>query len=173
MKKRYVFLIIVGLIFGLGFVIPEPKIIPVLGATEADWNKDTFWYEPWGSSGVHKGIDIFAPLGKPVIASSDLLVLYRGSLRKGGKVVVALGPKWRVHYFAHLDSIDKSSGILLSAGSKIGAVGDSGNARGKQPHLHYSILSLVPRPWAIDGSTQGYKKAFFINPITYFVGGNA
>ncbi len=86
---------------------------------------------------------------------------------------MALGPKWRVHYFAHLDSIDKDAGILLSAGSEIGAVGDSGNAKGKQPHLHYSIVSLIPRPWAIDGSTQGYKKAFFVNPILYLAGGNA
>jgi len=31
----------------------------VLGATPKDWNHATFWYEPWGKSGVHKGIDIF------------------------------------------------------------------------------------------------------------------
>ncbi len=85
MNKKHVFLIILGFIIGFGFLIPEPKHIPVIGATEADWNKDTFWYEPWGSSGVHKGVDIFAPQGKPVIASTNLLVLYRGALKKGVK----------------------------------------------------------------------------------------
>jgi murein DD-endopeptidase MepM/ murein hydrolase activator NlpD len=172
MKKRYVFVAVMCLVFGLGFLIPEPKIIPVQGATETDWNKDTFWYEPWGSSGVHKGVDIFAPKGRSVIASTNLLVLYRGSFKKGGRVIVALGPKWRAHYFAHLDSIDNGAGIFISAGSKIGTVGDSGNAKGKPPHLHYSLASLIPRPWAIDGSTQGYQKALYINPIIYLLGDN-
>ncbi len=170
MKKRYKVLLVVGVILGVGFLIPEPRIIPVLGATDADWNKDTFWYEPWGSSGVHKGVDIFAQKGTPVISSSNLLVLYRGTLSNGGKVVVGLGPKWRIHYFAHLNDIDHNAGVVLRAGDTLGSVGDSGNAKGKSPHLHFSILSLLPRPWAIDRSTQGYKKAFFINPIPYFMG---
>ena len=152
---------------GSGFLVPEPRIIPVQGANAADWNKDTFWYEPWGTSGVHKGIDVFAQKGAAVVASSHLIVLYRGSLSKGGKVIVGLGPKWRIHYFAHLEGISGDAGILLGAGDKIGTVGDSGNAKGKQPHLHYSIVSLIPRPWAMDSTTQGYKKAFFINPIDY------
>ncbi|WP_299195446.1 M23 family metallopeptidase [uncultured Amphritea sp.] len=168
MKKRYRFLVISGLILGLGFIIPEPKIIPVSGATGADWNKDTFWYEPWGRSGVHKGIDIFAQKGTAVVASSNMLILYRGSLSKGGNVIVGLGPKWRIHYFAHLHDIDHTAGPLLQAGQSIGSVGDSGNARGKPAHLHFSILTLLPRPWAIDTSTQGYKKAFYLNPISYF-----
>ncbi|WP_428035078.1 M23 family metallopeptidase [Amphritea sp.] len=168
MKKRYHLLVIAGLILSIGFIIPEPKIIPVAGATDADWNKDTFWYEPWGSSGVHKGIDIFAQKGTAVLASSNMLVLYRGSLSQGGNVIVGLGPKWRIHYFAHLQDIDQTAGLLLQAGHPIGSVGDSGNARGKPAHLHYSIVTLLPRPWAIDTSTQGYKKAFYLNPIRYF-----
>ena len=167
-KKRYTFLAAVGLIIAMGFLIPEPKMIPVAGATEADWNKDTFWYEPWGSSGVHKGIDIFAQNGTDVIASSNLLILFRGVLGKGGNVVVGLGPKWRVHYFAHLQEIDPTAGFVVPVGDRLGSVGASGNAKGKPPHLHFSLLSLLPRPWAMDGATQGYKKAFFLNPIRYF-----
>jgi murein DD-endopeptidase MepM/ murein hydrolase activator NlpD len=96
-----------------------------------------------------------------------MLILYRGTLGKGGNVIVGLGPKWRIHYYAHLDDVDRDAGIFLGAGDGIGTVGDTGNAQGKPPHLHYSIVSLLPRPWAIDGATQGYKKAFFINPISY------
>lgn len=169
-RKKISFRILISLlaIFLAGFLIPERKIIPVSGATSTDWHPDTFWYEPWGSSGVHKGIDIFAASGTPVISSTDLLVLYRGNIKKGGTVVVGLGPKWRLHYFAHLESFQKDAGIFVARGKKIGAVGRSGNAAGKQPHLHFAILSLVPYPWRIDGATQGYKKAFFINPIEYF-----
>jgi len=168
MKMRFKFLIIIAIFLVLPFLLPEPRVIPVLGATSLDWNKETFWYEPWGSSGVHKGVDIFAKKGAHVIAPTHLLILYKGEIKKGGKVVVGLGPKWRRHYFAHLDSINNELGLLAMTKSRIGAVGDSGNALGKQPHLHFSILSLIPMPWLTDDSTQGYKKAFYLNPIDYF-----
>tara|TARA_B100000745_G_scaffold40616_1_gene24799 strand:+ start:3697 stop:4143 length:447 start_codon:yes stop_codon:yes gene_type:complete len=140
--------------------------MPVDGATVADWHPQSFWYEPWGSSGVHKGIDIFAGTDTPVIATTHLVVLFSGNLHKGGKVVLGVGPKWRLHYFAHLNHIDTNLG-LVKAGQPIGRVGDSGNAAGKPPHLHYSIVSLLPRPWLVDFSTQGYKKAFFLDPGRY------
>jgi murein DD-endopeptidase MepM/ murein hydrolase activator NlpD len=155
------------LIFSIAFLIPETRIIPVKGATSSDWNKDTFWYEPWGSSGVHKGIDIFAKADTPVLATTNLFVIYQGALPKGGKVVVALGPKWRFHYFAHLAKVNTYTGAVLLSGDQLGAVGDTGNAKGKQPHLHYSIVSLIPLLWLIDNSTQGFKKAFYMNPIEY------
>ncbi|WP_276678290.1 M23 family metallopeptidase [Thalassolituus oleivorans] len=154
-------------IFIIGFLIPENRMIPVQCASSNDWNKDTFWYEPWGTAGVHKGIDVFAKSGTPVLAPTNVWVLYQGELPKGGKVVVALGPKWRLHYFAHLAEVSTSAGAILFSGDELGSVGDTGNAQGKQPHLHYSIVSLIPLPWLIDGSTQGFKKAFYMNPIEY------
>ncbi len=162
-------IILAGLAFiFLGFIVPERRAIPVAGATASDWHADTFWYEPWGSSGVHKGIDIFAKQGTAVLASTDLIILYRGQIKKGGHIVVGLGPKWRLHYFAHLQTIDENAGIFVGKGQPLGSVGNSGNAQGKPPHLHFSILSLVPYPWRMDSRTQGYKKAIYLNPIQYF-----
>lgn len=158
---------IFGSVVLFGFLLPEERYIPVVGADVNDWNQDTFWYEPWGTSGVHKGIDIFADRGAKVVASTNLLLLYRGELSKGGKVIVALGPKWRVHYFAHLHTIDSNAGVLLTPTEVIGEVGDTGNAQGKQPHLHYAIVSIIPYPWLIDGASQGYKKAFYLDPGKY------
>lgn len=167
MKRKTRMFLVVIVLLSSGYLVPDRRTIPVVGAVPADWNPQSFWYEPWGTSGVHKGIDIFAGKGEPVVASTDLLVLYRGTLSKGGKVVLGLGPKWRVHYFAHLDSIDADAGLFVAVGGALGTVGDSGNAAGKQPHLHYAILSLVPLPWLIDGSSQGYKKAFYLDPGHY------
>lgn len=59
MKLKYVGLALVLLLIS-GYLVPESPIIPVKGASSKDWNSQTFWYEPWGASGVHKGIDIFA-----------------------------------------------------------------------------------------------------------------
>lgn len=156
--------------FAIGFVIPERIKIPVVGASKSDWNKKSFWFEPWGTSGVHKGIDIFGKLGTGVTSTTDGIVVYTGELQKGGKVVIVLGPKWRFHYFAHLNTVDTSAFSLVGSGDLIGTLGDSGNAKGKQPHVHYSIVRLIPAPWAIDSSSQGYKKSIFIDPGLYLGG---
>jgi murein DD-endopeptidase MepM/ murein hydrolase activator NlpD len=77
---------------------------------------------------------------------------------------LVLGPKWRLHYFAHLESVIVNRFDFVSAGQKIGTVGDSGNAKGKPPHLHYSIVTLAPYLWNITEESQGWKKMFFIDP---------
>ena len=79
-------------------------------------------------------------------------------------MVVVLGPKWRIHYYAHLETIATGAPAFVTSGSLIATMGDSGNAKGKPPHLHYSILRLVPVPWEADGSPLGYKKAYSIDP---------
>ena len=165
-KRKRVVLALLGLLT-LGFIVPERTMIPVAGAHPNDWNSQSFWFVPGGKSGVHKGIDIFAKLGTPVLSTTDGVVIFRGELGMGGKVVAVLGPKWRVHYFAHLDQINTSLFQPVGSGARIGTVGNTGNAAGKPAHLHYSIVRLVPAPWAMDSSTQGYKKAFFIDPNRY------
>ncbi len=124
-----------GIAFGfvilllLAFLIPEPVFMPVKGATSKDWNAKSFWYEPWGSSGTHKGVDIFAKKATPIVATTHMWVLYKGVLSKGGSVVLGLGPKWRLHYFAHMQSIDEDIGYFVKAGQRFATVGDSGNAK--------------------------------------------
>ncbi len=65
-------------LFGLSLLWPDEPMIPVQGATRADWHPRSFWYHPWGASGVHKGIDIFAPEGLPILAATSGLVVRSG-----------------------------------------------------------------------------------------------
>jgi len=148
----------------LGFILPENITIPVQGATKNDWNHETFWYEPWGTSGVHKGIDIFGVKNTSVVAATSGVVIFSGILGKGGNAVAILGPKWRVHYFAHLNSYSVELGNFVYINKEIGTLGDTGNATGKQPHVHYSILSIIPIPWLATMESQGWKKMFFLSP---------
>jgi len=148
----------------ISVLLPCSQIVPVEGASEADWNRDSFWYYPWGSSGVHKGIDIFAARGTPVLASTRGIVLFSGELPKGGDVTLILGPRWRCHYYAHLASRDATTGALISQGDVIGTVGTTGNAAGTPPHLHYAIASLIPYPWRMRREPQGWKKMVYLNP---------
>ncbi|MDR2220192.1 MAG: M23 family metallopeptidase [Methylobacillus sp.] len=162
MRKRILIAMLV--IFTISFVLPEWPRVPVTGASARDWNAASFWYEPWGASGVHKGIDIFAAKGAAVVAPTYGVVIFRGEVALGGRVVAVLSPKWRIHYFAHLGSAAVYPGYPVWNGRILGTVGDSGNAKGKPPHLHYSIVTLVPYPWRVDATTQGWKKMFYLDP---------
>jgi murein DD-endopeptidase MepM/ murein hydrolase activator NlpD len=111
MKRRRTVLVIAAIVWlVVFFVVPESPLVPVAGASTADWNRKSFWYEPWGKSGVHKGIDIFASKGTNVLAPTYGLIVFRGTIALGGNVVVLLGPKLRLHYFAHLESADVGPG---------------------------------------------------------------
>ncbi len=145
--------------------------MPVDGASVRDWNPKSFWYYPWGRSGVHKGIDIFAPLGTTVRASTGGIVLYSGHYGMGGKVVYILGTNWRLHYYAHLNSIEVSSFTPVAAGQVIGSVGTTGNAAGKSPHLHYTIKSTFPRFWTYQPDQRSaWRKTFFLDPGKFLQG---
>lgn len=167
MKKTLSFLLI---LFLVGFIFPEQHIMPVQGATVKDWNAKSFWYYPWGNNRVHKGIDIFADQGLPVVAPTSGFILFNGQVSRGGNVVYMIGPKWRFHYFAHLlENKDKRMGFVRS-GQILGFVGSSGNAKGKPPHLHYSIKSLFPRVWKYDAAAvKRWDRLFFIDPGKYLI----
>lgn len=77
--KKLTVIKILAIILTLGLLLPARGAVPVIGATQKDWHPNSFWYSPWGKSGVHKGIDIFAPAGTPVISSSYGLVLFTGT----------------------------------------------------------------------------------------------
>ncbi|MGV3637839.1 MAG: M23 family metallopeptidase [Flavobacteriales bacterium] len=148
----------------IGLALPQPRRMPVAGADRHSFAHDSFWFYPWGRSGTHKGIDIYAAKGTPIRAAAGGLVLYAGTKEVGGNIVVVLGPKWRLFYYAHLDTIAIRTAAIVASGEHLGTVGNSGNAAGKPPHLHYAIFTLLPYPWRIDGDHQGWKKAFYLDP---------
>jgi len=164
-RKKIRLFILTVLIIGL--ILPQKFSMPVDGATTADYNKQSFWYYPWGKSGTHKGVDIFAKEGTAVRSATSGLVVFCGQINMGGNVVLVLGPKWRLHYYAHLKEIKTSLFSWVDSGKVIGTVGTTGNAAGKTPHLHYSITTLIPYLWRIDTDKQGWKKMFYLNPIDY------
>lgn len=166
MKKRTLF--IFTCILSLGLLLPSHGVVPVQNATNKDWNPYSYWYFPWGKSGVHKGIDIFAKAGTPVLASAAGIVLFKGNIKLGGNVVAVLGPKWRLYYYAHLQKTDVHFLDLVSPGEVIGRVGTTGNATGKPAHLHFSVMTLIPNPAEITTETQGWKRMFYMNPARTF-----
>jgi len=154
----------------VGFLLPQRLRMPVKGADTHSYHDQSFWYYPWGKSGTHKGVDIFGKEGTSVQSATAGIVLYEGNISMGGNVVIILGPKWRVHYYAHLQTINTSLFSFIQSQEEIGKVGTTGNAKGKPPHLHYSIFTLIPYVWRMDDDVQGWKKMFYLNPIPYLQG---
>lgn len=149
----------------IGFLIPQNMVIPVKNATTKSWDEKSFWAYPWGASITHKGIDIFADMGTEVVAATAGIVVYTHEGGKGGKSVMTLGPKWRFHYYAHLNEIKTFPLKPIKRGSVLGEVGDTGNAKGKPPHLHYAITTPFPYFHLKDTvAVQGWKKMFHLNP---------
>lgn len=141
--------------------------MPVVGANNADFNPNSFWAHPWGKSGTHKGVDIFAKKGTEITSPVKGRVVRVSDSERGGKSVIVLDRRLRYHYMAHLDSISVKRGQRVNQKSLIGTVGNSGNAKGKPPHLHYAIVASFPHFWKMDKSIQGWKKAFYLNPIPF------
>lgn len=94
----------------------------------------------------HRGTDIFAARGTPVVAVTDGIARADEDPR-GGHVVYLVGEDGNRYYYAHLDSRDPvleaagRLGVSVVAGAALGAVGTTGNAEGTSPHLHFQVAT--------------------------------
>jgi peptidoglycan LD-endopeptidase LytH len=88
----------------------------------------------------HKGVDMFAPRNTPLQAVVSGVVRF-SSNSLGGLATHVYGDDGVTYYYAHLDGYpsDISSGQRVSAGTIVGYLGNSGNARYTSPHLHFEI----------------------------------
>ena len=98
------------------------------------------WGFPRSGGRTHKGTDMFASRGTPVVATGDgVITLKTTSL--GGTVILLRADHGVTYYYAHLDGYASgmSSGKRVSAGQRMGYVGNTGNALGTSPHLHFEM----------------------------------
>ncbi len=102
-----------------------------------------------GGRRQHRGVDIFAPRGTPVLSATRGRVSRVEDTPIGGKVVwVRDSEHPQSIYYAHLDSQVVRTGSMVEPGTLIGMVGNTGNARTTPPHLHFSVYQR--RQGAID-----------------------
>ena len=165
--KKVLFVLMVIILVGL--LVPQNLKMPVVGADNNSFNHETYWYEGWGSSIVHKGIDVFAKKGTNVHSATWGIVIATAEYGKGGKFVLVLGPKWRIHYYAHLDELRTKPLAIVTPDTEIGTVGNTGNAATTAAHLHYGMATMIPYPWRIDNAPLGWQKMFYLNPIDYLL----
>lgn len=90
---------------------------------------------------AHQGTDIMAPSGTPLFAAERGIITKMGSDVLGGTKIWVKGESGTYYYYAHLSAFAPGmvDGLVVDAGTVIGFVGDTGNARGGAPHLHFEI----------------------------------
>jgi murein DD-endopeptidase MepM/ murein hydrolase activator NlpD len=96
------------------------------------------WGAPRSGGRAHKGTDLFAAYGEPIYAVTSGRVS-TGNSGLGGKTIWLAGDNGIGFYYAHLSGFNVGSGTSVSQGQTIGFNGDSGNASGGSPHLHFEI----------------------------------
>ncbi|HXK39632.1 MAG TPA: peptidoglycan DD-metalloendopeptidase family protein [Candidatus Paceibacterota bacterium] len=93
-----------------------------------------------GGTREHEGFDILAPEGAPVVSPTEAVVTRIGSGASTGKYVRTANPGGETFVYMHLSGFaDIEEGDVLEEGDLIGLVGDTGNASGGPPHLHFEI----------------------------------
>jgi murein DD-endopeptidase MepM/ murein hydrolase activator NlpD len=132
--------------------MPPPTSLPVPVQGVAPRQIAATFGAPRGSDRRHEGLDIFAARGTPVRSTTRGIVIAIRDRGLGGRQVWVLGPAGERHYYAHLDdwALALAEGEVVEAGTPLGTVGNTGNARTTPPHLHYGIYggdgALDPLP---------------------------
>jgi murein DD-endopeptidase MepM/ murein hydrolase activator NlpD len=90
----------------------------------------------WGK--MHKGTDISAPYGSPILAAGQGKVIFSGWETGYGKLVIVDHGKGIKTKYGHCSSLMVAVGQAVQQGQIIGHVGSTGHSTG--PHLHYEVV---------------------------------
>jgi murein DD-endopeptidase MepM/ murein hydrolase activator NlpD len=107
--------------------------------------------------------DIMCPIGSTFVAVTDGVVefvayedewTYQSTdpALKSGLAVGIIGDDGVRYYGSHLSAIAEgiAPGVRVRAGQPLGLTGDSGNAKGTDPHLHFGISRpTYPEDWQV------------------------
>jgi peptidase M23-like protein len=161
--------------------VPDHIIFPVVGKVQ--------YVDDFGAprgSGAHQGNDLMAAKRSPAVAAESGRVKYWTTSGAAGCMLYLYGESGTMYYYIHLnndltarnDNRGKcvrgvayavSNGARVAAGQQVGYVGDSGDANGGNPHLHFEVhpaggRAVSPYPYL----QKAYKLLFAAKPGTPF-----
>lgn len=123
-------------------VVTSGRTCPVNAATSFSDS----WGAPRSGGRTHKGVDMIAARGAPIVAIESGYIERLSNSSLGGLSVYFRGNSGDRYYYAHLDFFADGigSGTRLDVGGLLGGNGSTGNAPDWLPHLHFQ--------WAPAGS---------------------
>jgi murein DD-endopeptidase MepM/ murein hydrolase activator NlpD len=127
-----------------------PSIAPVDGWITSGFGQRSSPFT--GEPAIHKGIDVAAPIGTPIYAPADGVVIFSGKRTGFGNFVMIAHGYGVVTGYGHNAQNLVSPGQVLHRGDQVATVGQSGRSTG--PHLHYEV--------SINGKVIDPKK-FILN----------
>ena len=147
------------------------------------------WGDPRSGGRTHRGNDLFGPKLTPLVASTDgtVTTMRLDSGISGNLLALRDGAGWE-HLYVHLNNDTPGTddganppgwtfaaglevGTRVRAGDLVGYLGDSGNAEGTAPHLHFELhrpdgTAVNPHPSLLlsQGRRAGDRCGFDANP---------
>jgi hypothetical protein len=119
------------------------------------------------AGGQHRGIDIAAPVGTPVVSAAAGIVTFAGTAGSSGLTVAVRTDDGFDSSYLHLSAIRVRAGQRVAAGAELGAVGTSGRRSAAESHLHFGVreagsrfayrdpLDFLPPPPAASPAPRG------------------
>ena len=94
------------------------------------------WGYPRSGGRTHEGTDMMAASGAPVVAITDGRITFEGYGSSAGNWVILSGDDGDAYWYMH-NRKNLVTGGRVGAGEQIATVGDTGNAIGGPPHVHF------------------------------------
>jgi len=113
-------------------VDPSGRTCAVAGASSFS---DT-WGDPRSGGRTHKGVDMVAPTGTPLVAVENGYIWSPNWHWAGGNGLYVRGDSGDIYYYAHMNGYAPGlyDGMRVGVGQLVGYVGNTGNS--SVPHLH-------------------------------------
>src|SRR4051794_31713890 len=97
------------------------------------------------AGGQHRGIDVAAPVGAPVVAAAGGVVTFAGVAGSSGLTVAVTTDDGFDTSYLHLSSLAVRRGDRIAPGAAIGRVGTTGRRSAAEPHLHFGVREAGSR----------------------------
>lgn len=134
-----------------GPVAPRGLLWPVSGGRL--WRRFGYIRKPPFEHLLHRGLDVGAPKGSPLLAVNPGIVAYSDNRVRGyGNLLVIVHADASVTFSAHCRAIYVFPGQRVARGQIVGEVGDTGLARGPHVHWEYHVHGRASDPDGLFGN---------------------
>jgi murein DD-endopeptidase MepM/ murein hydrolase activator NlpD len=139
----------------------QPYLRPVRGAILRHYEPP-----PTPYAAGHRGIDMEAAAGTPVLAANDGVVAFAGPV--GGRLFVSIDHADGIRTtYSFLSAILVKKGQIVNRGEQV-AYSGTGDGSSPQPHLHFGARTggdyIDPEPLLVDGLRRDLSQAIHLAP---------